>query len=67
MLLSIKQQHTKMPRMPRKENLRKEQDSERNLFKKFPSLQSKEAIGGKSVWWGFVRGKAWGIARGMNP
>ena len=29
--------------------------------------QAERMVHDRSVWWGFVRGNAWGIAWGMNP
>ena len=29
--------------------------------------QARRMVHDRSVWWGFVRENAWGIARGMNP
>ena len=28
--------------------------------------QARRIVHDRSVWWGFVRGIAWGISRGMN-
>ena len=29
--------------------------------------QARRMVQDRSEWWGFVRGNAWGVARGMNP
>ena len=29
--------------------------------------QARTTVHDRSVWWGFVRGNPWGVARGMNP
>ena len=29
--------------------------------------QARRMVQDRSEWWGFVRGNAWGITRGMNP
>ena len=29
--------------------------------------QAKRMVHDRSAWWGFVKGNAWGIPKGMNP
>ena len=38
------------------------------LKKRFLDVrQARRMMHDRSVWWGFVRGNAWGITQGMNP
>ena len=38
-----------------------------DTIKEYFSKQIRRMVQDRSEWWGFVRGNAWGIARGMNP